>query len=103
MEHSPPVKGAEVSSVPLEEISQRLVEGLQVDVIFPRSNYLENIKAELKKVLKQRYVRTNFSGIIKCMSHCFSNPFGYEGLVGYFSGSGPNLILPLIDHFELAK
>lgn len=40
--------------VPLVEISQRLIEGLQVDVIFPHSCYLDNIKAELKKVLKQR-------------------------------------------------
>ena len=39
---------------PLEEISQRLMEGLQVDIIFPDSSYLEDTKAELKKVLKQK-------------------------------------------------
>ena len=44
------------SLVPLIEISKRLVEGLQVDVIFPHSTYLNNVKAELKKVLKQRYL-----------------------------------------------
>ena len=43
------------SSLPLDAISQRLVRGLQVDVIFPHSSYLDNVKAELKKVLKQRY------------------------------------------------
>ena len=40
--------------VPLVEISCRLVEGLQVETIFPQSAYLDNIKAELTKVLKQR-------------------------------------------------
>lgn len=44
---------------PLEEISQRLVQGLQVEVIFPHSSYLDNVKAELKKVLKQRYISTH--------------------------------------------
>ena len=42
-------------SVPLREISLRLVEGLQTSAIFPESNYLDNIKAELKKLMKQRY------------------------------------------------
>ena len=42
------------ASVPLKEISLRLVDGLQTNVIFPDSNYLENVKAELKKLMKQR-------------------------------------------------
>ena len=42
-------------SIPLREISLRLVEGLQTSVIFPESNYLDNVKAELKKLMKQRY------------------------------------------------
>ena len=42
--------------VPLREISLRLVEGLQTSVIFPECNYLDNVKAELKKLMKQRYV-----------------------------------------------
>ena len=56
MEASPaaPEVSAPSLSLPLVEISQRLVEGLQMDVIFPHSSYLENVKAELKKVLKQR-------------------------------------------------
>ena len=40
--------------VPLREISLRLVEGLQTSVIFPESSYLDNVKAELKKLMKQR-------------------------------------------------
>ena len=44
----------EPSAVPVAEISQRILEGLQVDVVFPDSTYLYNIKAELKKAFKQR-------------------------------------------------
>ena len=40
--------------VPLREISLRLVEGLQTPVIFPESSYLNNVKAEFKKLMKQR-------------------------------------------------
>ena len=42
------------AGVPLREISLRLVEGLQTGVIFPEANYLDNVKAELKKLMKQR-------------------------------------------------
>ena len=40
-------------SVPVAEIGQRIVEGLQVDAIFPNSTYLQDVKAELRKVFKQ--------------------------------------------------
>ena len=50
MDSSPRTAG-----VPLREISRRLVEGLQTKVIFPESDYLGNVKAELKKLMKQRY------------------------------------------------
>ena len=43
------------AGVPLREISLRLVEGLQTGVIFPEADYLGNVKAELKKLMKQRY------------------------------------------------
>lgn len=60
MDCSPAVKDSASQNpsdpaVPLVEIGCRLVEGLQVDVIFPHSSYLDNTKAELKKVLKQRF------------------------------------------------
>ena len=42
--------------VPFVEIGSRLVDGLKLDAdgIFPHSSYLNNVKADLKKVLKQK-------------------------------------------------
>ena len=51
--------------VPLREISLRLVEGLQTSVIFPESSYLDNVKAELKKLMKQRYIKW-----LNCVTQC---------------------------------
>ena len=41
------------SSVPMKEIS---LKELQTSVIFPESNYLCGVNAELKKLMKERYV-----------------------------------------------
>ena len=42
--------------IPLREIAQRLADSLHPDELFPESNYLQNVKAELRKLMKQRYV-----------------------------------------------
>ena len=40
---------------PLQHIATNLAQSLQTDVYFPGSSYLGDVKAELRKVMKQRY------------------------------------------------
>ncbi len=75
--------------VPVAEVGQHIIEGLQVDVIFPDSTYLQDVKAELRKVFKQWYLRRYlFDYLLIYSIIAFSNPCSYEELMGYFSRSG---------------
>ncbi len=46
------------SRLQVQEIAHRLADGLQPDKVFQGTEYLATIKAELRKVMKQRFVCT---------------------------------------------
>lgn len=41
--------------IPLEEVSTKLSQGLATESVFPDSTYLSSTKAEICKIMKQRY------------------------------------------------
>ena len=72
MDYSPDESSKQ--KVPLQEITDRLVGALDIsgDTVFPDSkDYFTSIKAELRKIMKQKY---GFS-ISRSLSYMFYSPF----------------------------
>ena len=43
-----------IAKIPLKEIAQCLADSLHPEELFPGTDYLRNVKAELRKLMKQR-------------------------------------------------
>lgn len=43
-----------IAKIPLKEIAERLADSLHPEELFPGTDYLRNVKAELRKLMKQR-------------------------------------------------
>lgn len=52
----PPPIPSLATKIRLKEIAQRLADSLHPEELFPETSYLKNVKAELRKLMKQRYI-----------------------------------------------
>ena len=57
----PPSPPSPIAKIPLQEIAQRLADSLYPEELFPGTDYLRNVKTELRKLMKSKV--TGFSHV----------------------------------------
>jgi len=66
----PPPIPSLATKIPLKEIAQRLANSLHPEELFPETSYLKNVKAELRKLMKQRYIGQLVSVSLETKRRC---------------------------------